>query len=48
MGKVLQFTILTILLFGRSTISFALDPITVALTAKAFQYTILPVALERG
>lgn len=48
MGKVLQFTILTILLFGRSTISFALDAITVALTAKAFQYTILPVALERG
>lgn len=48
MPKALQFTILMILLFGRSTISFALDTITIALTAKAFQYTILPVALERG
>jgi NitT/TauT family transport system substrate-binding protein len=46
--KVLQFTILSILVFGRSTISFALDTVIVALTAKAFQYTILPVALERG
>ena len=27
---------------------FAADTITVALTAKAFQYTILPLAQERG
>jgi NitT/TauT family transport system substrate-binding protein len=34
------------LVFARA--AFALETITVALTAKAFQYTILPVALDRG
>lgn len=41
-------TILAILLLSIASETSAVDTVTVALTAKAFQYTILPVALERG
>ena len=44
-----KLTSLLIILFSSiASTASSLDTITVALTAKAFQYTILPVALERG
>jgi len=40
-------SLISVVIFAASTL-FATDTVTVALTAKAFQYTILPVAQERG
>ena len=44
----INFVVVAICLFAGGTSAYSLDTITVALTAKAFQYTILPVAQERG
>ena len=41
-------SLLVIFILSIASTASSLDTITVALTAKAFQYTILPVALERG
>ena len=48
MRKTSTLATLAIFVLTYSAAVFATDTITVALTAKAFQYTILPVALDRG
>lgn len=46
MGKVISLLLLCLL--SKTTSSLALEPVTIALTAKPFQYTPLAVAQERG
>ena len=48
MRKSFTFATLVICALTYSAKVFATDTITVALTAKAFQYTVLPIAQDRG
>jgi len=48
MRKSLAAILLSVLLILPARTLFATDTITVALTAKAFQYTVLPIAQDRG